>query len=323
MDTPPLVSIGIPTYNRAGSLTRALESVMAQDYPHWEALISDNASSDETEAICQRFCAQDVRIRFIRQPRNSGAHGNFNFVLQESGSKYFLWLADDDWLCPGFLAQCVAALEQDPDCALALGQVNYFQGDQFVYREPPIVLCQKSGSERVLSYYASVTDNGQMYSLMRRSLLTSALMPRNVIGGDWLFIAALVFQGKARTLETTCVNRSLGGTSQNVRNIGLNLNLSRIQTNHPYLCISGFAFQETAWTSPAYASLNGMARPALAVKIVGLIWRRYGFRVYFHAMITAVVALAQHAAPAGLYRRLRVLYRKATLLDHEQPGQKE
>lgn len=313
MDTPPLVSIGIPTYNRAGSLARALESVIAQDYPHWEALISDNASSDETKAVCQRFCAQDARIRCVRQPQNRGAQRNFNFVLQQSSRKYFMWLADDDWLCPGFLAQCVAALEQDADCALALGQVNYFQDDHFVYQEPPIALCQVSGSARVLSYYAHVTENGQMYSLMRRSLLVPALMPRSVIGGDWLFVAALVFQGKARTLETTCVNRSLGGTSQDRHRMAASLGFSPMQANHPYLCLAGFAFQEIAWASPAYASLPRLARLRLAWTSAMLIWRRHGLRFYG-------AALAKSAAPAWLYERLRKAYRKAMRFSPESNG---
>jgi len=313
MNTLPLVSIGIPTYNRAGSLARALESVIAQEYPHWEALVSDNASTDETEAVCRRFCAQDARIRCVRQPGNMGAQRNFNFVLQQSDRKYFLWLADDDWLCPRFLSQCIPALEQDADCALALGQVNYYQGDQFMYREFPIALGQASGSERVLSYYAHVTDNGQMYALMRRSLLAPALMPRSVFGSDWLFVAALVFHGKARTLETTCVNRSLDGTSQDRRRMAVSLGFSPMQTNHPYLCLAGFAFQEIAWASPAYVSLSKMARLRLAWTSAMLIWRRYGFRFYG-------VALAKHAAPAWLYRRLRNAYRKASLFNPESRG---
>lgn len=308
MDTSPLVSIGLPTYNRAKTLQRTLESVAAQDYPHWEVLISDNASSDETEAVCADFCRQDTRIRCIRQPQNIGAQSNFNFVLQHSSGQYFLWLGDDDWLCPEFLSRCVPALEQDPHCALALGRVHYYQGDHLAFTEPETALCQASGSARVLAYYAHVTENGLMYGLMRRSLLTPALMPRNVIGSDWLFVAALVFQGRVRVQEETCVNRSLGGISRDRRRMAVTLGFSPMQANHPYLCIAGFAFQEIAWASPAYAPLNKRARLRLAARCAALIWRRHSFRFYSAALVKRV-------APTGMYNRLRAVYRKAARLD--------
>ncbi len=313
MNTPPLVSIGIPTFNRAGSLARALESVVAQDYSGWEILVSDNASSDETEAVCERFSRQDARIRFVRQPKNMGAQYNFNFVLQQSSRKYFLWLADDDWLCSQFLSRGVDALENDPQCALAVGRVNYFQGNRLAYQEPEIALCQASGSARVLAYYAHVTENGQMYGLMRRSLLAPALLPRNVIGSDWLFVAALLFQGKAADVGATCVNRSLGGTSQDRRRMAVSLGFSRMQASHPYLCIAGFAFQEIAWASPAYTSLGKGARFRLAARSAARVWRRHSFRFY-------AAALARRAAPTGMYSRLRAAYHRAAHLDPKSGG---
>ena len=51
-----LLSIGIPTFNRAETLKQAVESLLAQDYPNIELVISDNASTDDTERVCREFC---------------------------------------------------------------------------------------------------------------------------------------------------------------------------------------------------------------------------------------------------------------------------
>ena len=60
MNGSPLVTVGIPTYNRASALTRALESVLAQDYTNLEVVISDNASTDDT---CPKLSGLDPRIQ--------------------------------------------------------------------------------------------------------------------------------------------------------------------------------------------------------------------------------------------------------------------
>src|SRR5229473_2324672 len=106
MNSAPLVTIGLPTYNRASELKRAVESVLAQDYSNLELVISDNASTDDTQLVCERFCAQDNRIRYIRQPTNRGAAANFHEVLQRAGGEFFMWLGDDDWLDSSYVAQC-------------------------------------------------------------------------------------------------------------------------------------------------------------------------------------------------------------------------
>ncbi len=81
MDSKPLVSIGIPTYNRASVLRRAVESALTQDHTNLELVISDNASTDETEAVCQEFCERDNRVRYIRQKTNRGS--------QQTSLKYY------------------------------------------------------------------------------------------------------------------------------------------------------------------------------------------------------------------------------------------
>jgi len=60
----PRVSIGVPVYNGERYLAQALESIFAQTYQNFELIISDNGSSDGTEAICRGYAAADSRIRY-------------------------------------------------------------------------------------------------------------------------------------------------------------------------------------------------------------------------------------------------------------------
>ncbi len=108
-ETRPLVTIGISTYNRAdGYLKDALASAVAQTYPKVEIVVSDNCSSDGTEALVKSF--SDPRIRYFRQEKNIGANNNFNFCLEQARGEYFLLLHDDDLIDPDFVTACMDAL---------------------------------------------------------------------------------------------------------------------------------------------------------------------------------------------------------------------
>ena len=92
----PKVSIGMPVYNGSPFIREALDSLLNQTFTDFELIISDNASTDETESICREYAAKDPRIRYVRQPENRGALLNFQFVLDEAVGEYFMWAAADD-----------------------------------------------------------------------------------------------------------------------------------------------------------------------------------------------------------------------------------
>lgn len=121
----PTVSIGLPVYNREKFITQAIEALLAQTFTDFELIISDNASTDRTEAICRDYAARDARIRYIRQPVNLGLLGNFNYVKQEAKGKYFMWTASDDLCEPQFVEALVSQLEHDPSLALVMADLKY------------------------------------------------------------------------------------------------------------------------------------------------------------------------------------------------------
>jgi glycosyltransferase involved in cell wall biosynthesis len=109
----PKVSIGMPVYNGEKYIREALGSLLAQTFTDFELIISDNASTDGTEAICREYAARDSRIRYVRQSENRGPAPNFQYVLNEAVGQYFMWAAaDDEWL-PTFVSECRTVLEND------------------------------------------------------------------------------------------------------------------------------------------------------------------------------------------------------------------
>src|SRR4030067_476273 len=92
----PAVSIGVPVYNGELHMRAALEALLAQTFTDFELIISDNASTDNTELICREYAARDTRIYYFRHEKNQGASANFQFVLDQAGGEFFMWAACDD-----------------------------------------------------------------------------------------------------------------------------------------------------------------------------------------------------------------------------------
>jgi glycosyltransferase involved in cell wall biosynthesis len=118
----PRVSIGVPVYNGGIYLRRALDLLAAQTLSDIEIIISDNGSSDDTEAICRDYAAADRRIRYVRQAETSEASVNFMYVLGQARAPYFMWAAHDDAWSVNFVAALYAALEQHPGAVSAQGE---------------------------------------------------------------------------------------------------------------------------------------------------------------------------------------------------------
>ncbi len=273
----PLVSIGIPTFNRVEPLKRAIQSASEQTYAQLEIIIADNCSTDTTQLLCTQLAEQDRRIRYIRHPHNRGAIANFRSVLDAATGDYFMWLGDDDWLELNYVEQCARALAENADYALVAGQVQYALEDGQVSDRIALAIAQESRQQRVLHYYATVGDNGIFYGLMRRSVV-SGLTFQRIMGWDWLLLAAIAFQGKLGSVDSTHITRSYTCVDNPVlgyQRIAQRENLSEFHGCYPHLSIALSAFTDIAYLSPAYGDLAPEERVALAQQVQGLLCQRH------------------------------------------------
>jgi glycosyltransferase involved in cell wall biosynthesis len=128
-DLSALVSIGIPVYNGANSLTLVLDNLLSQSFNRFKILISDNCSEDKTSEICEKFASLDRRVAYYRQPFTSNPTKNFKFVLEKSDTPYFMWAAHDDNRDKNYIEELLYALERNQEAVLAFGDVvQYIDG---------------------------------------------------------------------------------------------------------------------------------------------------------------------------------------------------
>ena len=125
-----LVSIIIPTFNRADLIGDTLDSVAAQTYPHWECVVVDDGSTDETGETVLRWTESDSRFQFHISPdsKPKGANACRNYGLNLSQGSFVNFLDSDDRLVPSKLVEQIAAFDADPTLDLVTSKHQYFGG---------------------------------------------------------------------------------------------------------------------------------------------------------------------------------------------------
>jgi glycosyltransferase involved in cell wall biosynthesis len=195
----PSVSVGLPVRNGARYLGRALDSILSQSLSSFELVISDNASSDDTEDICRDYARRDRRIRYIRQTRNIGGSANFNFVFDQAAAPYFKWAPHDDELAPDYLKSCVEALERAPDAVLCQTGITYIDEEGRAVGTYDSALTGTDSDDPVERFAATVLLPHPAYEVMsvfRRQALLGSLLIGPFHGCDRALVAQMALRGR-------------------------------------------------------------------------------------------------------------------------------
>lgn len=200
----PTVSIGMPVYNGEKYIREALDSLLSQTFADFELVISDNASSDQTQSICEEYAAKDYRVRYVRQRLNIGAGKNFEYVLDHSSGKYFMWAAHDDVWADNWIEALVSEMRAG-DFAVR-GSIRFIRGNNIlVERQPPNY---KKG-DYIRFYLAEETTmnarNFYIYGLFdRKKLLRMDRFPLSYdYYPDFLFTFQMLEKGDLRAVSGT------------------------------------------------------------------------------------------------------------------------
>jgi len=121
----PLVSLLIPTYNRAKWIGQAIESALQQDYPNLEIIINDDCSTDNSDEIIRKY-THDPRIRYLKNEKNLGVIDNFNKLFFElAKGEWVTLLGSDDYLIHSqFISDAVKITDSYENIALVFGKTN-------------------------------------------------------------------------------------------------------------------------------------------------------------------------------------------------------
>ncbi len=213
---PPFVSVGLPIRNAAETVASVVGSVLAQEQGDLELLITDNASTDDTESVCRELARADRRVRYVRQPENIGLLPNFMFALTESRGCYFRWIGDDDWLTTDYLTRCLAALAERPDAVLATTRIEYtgpgvdasavptYDGAGLASTDPVVRL---DAMLKALNSHTFEVD--PLYALLRRDAVVG-IPRRNMYQEDQRYAVQLALAGPWVHVPAVLAGRDVG-----------------------------------------------------------------------------------------------------------------
>lgn len=218
-DKGPLISIGIPTYNRPEGLRLTLERIIGQTYENLEIIISDNCSPGrDTHGIVLEYMKIDTRIKYYRQDKNIGASANFQFVSDKATGEYFMWAADDDYFEHNDLVEKL--LSACTDNILAFPDFNFISGNNNVnYKalfnifglcktdyDYIIALCQYGYGHPIYGLYNlnKFRENGLLFEF------DNDLEYYN----EGTFLHKLFLKGKVKFVPEVCINYDYAGGSR-------------------------------------------------------------------------------------------------------------
>ena len=190
--------MGLAVYNGENFLADALRSLVEQDYRDMEIIIGDNASTDDTLAICERFAALDARIRIVRSDENRGLSWNHNRLVPEARGEYFKWAAHDDRYLPSFVSSCVDVLDRHRDVVLCYTNTVDIDGDDEFMKAWPAT--NRASSTDPVTRFRDVLMNERqcfpIYGVMRTEAVRSTVLMANYAGSDHPLLAELALRGR-------------------------------------------------------------------------------------------------------------------------------
>lgn len=205
----PLVSIGVPVYNSARHLREALDSLLNQTLADFELIISDNASTDDTRAICEEYVKRDARIRCIRQARNIGAPRNWNFVVHEARGEFFKWASGNDYCAPTMLERCIEAMRHEPTVVLCYGRTQLIDesAKPIGLYEKDIAVPDIRASDRFERVRRELSMNNAQQGVIRSAVLRRTGLDRPYPNGDMALMAELALYGRFLLLPDVLLYR--------------------------------------------------------------------------------------------------------------------
>jgi glycosyltransferase involved in cell wall biosynthesis len=202
LNAEPLVTIGLPVYNGQTYLREAIDCVLAQTHRDFALVISDNASTDDTERICRAYQDSDPRVRYHRHAQNRGASWNFNHCLDVATTRYFKWACYDDRIEPRMLERCVAVLEQEPRAVLAYPRTRIIDshGETIGLWSDNLDLTSSKPHLRLRQYLRNRSRNEAQYGLWRRANLAMSGKMGSIPYSDQVLMAEMALRGEFREI---------------------------------------------------------------------------------------------------------------------------
>lgn len=217
MTTSPRVVLGMPAYNRADVLPRALELLLSQTYADFAVVIVDDKPTADVRAIVESFAAHDARVVYEPNHVRLGMIGNWRHAFDRAcalfpASEYFAWVSDHDMWHPRWLELLVAELDRNPQAVLAYPLI------QRVYREHRRLVTRRfetrglaSPLQRVRAAQTRMAAGNCIYGLFRTRILAQAGVFRPVLAPDRQVIVECLALGECLQVPEILWHREVAG----------------------------------------------------------------------------------------------------------------
>jgi glycosyltransferase involved in cell wall biosynthesis len=193
----PSVSVCLPVYNGETYVGEAIGSICEQTFEDIEVIISDNASTDGTQALCREAATHDSRVRYFRGDTNRGLAWNWNRAFELATGRYVVWIGHDDLMAPDYIRQCVEGIQQDTDTLLCFTNANYIDGEGSVMQrvDPPNPGAAETPSER---FHCILYDGNcnPIFGLMNTQFLKQTRLHAGYADSDRVLLAEMGFRGR-------------------------------------------------------------------------------------------------------------------------------
>jgi len=281
------VSVAIPAYNQAHFIRQALDSVLAQDYPNLEVIVSDNASTDNTTEVVQPYLS-DSRVRYYRNPVNLGMIGNFKKVLYEhSTGELAQHLDGDDYLTdPHYISEAVEMIERH-GLIMVFGRTrSFYESDRTLVSDKvnsdlPAVM---EGNWLFLNYYRGYSLTSLSVVHDRKRAMEVGFYDYNIRSTDWENLLKLIIGRKVGF-----INRFVGVWRRHGSSVTFKQDLDVDLQNLAYI------------DSPYRYALSINAFPPETLQR----WRRRMLKRYFVQILVRALLMRNRAHEQGIIDYLK------------------
>ena len=214
------IDIGLPVFNGADTVARAIESVRAQTHREFRLLVSDNSSTDDTRAVVERHAAEDSRVVLISQPSNVGPYENFASLIHRAEAPYFAFVAADDWWSPSFLEATLVALVDDPEATCCVPRTAFYDiaGTRLHVTPSTYSLTDPKPTDRVRRFLVHPSDCSRFYGLHRREAFAAAFDGEALFhAGDWYIVLLELMAGTHLEVPHVLLHRQAANDEKYVR----------------------------------------------------------------------------------------------------------
>jgi glycosyltransferase involved in cell wall biosynthesis len=312
----PLVSILVPAYNAGRYLREFCESVRAQTYPHFEVLVANDGSTDDTASVLFPFL-KDERFRLLGWEQNRGLNRAWATLCSLAGGEYWCSPGADDVLYPSYLERRVATLEANPQAVLAHGPVELIneRGAAARHGPLPLTLPPELGTPRSVTMLLQHNVIAQPSALVRTSV-TRQVLPFFccdwVFSPDWYFWLLHAATGFDLLWEPTVL------VKYRVHSASLSVaaekdSIRRAEITLAPLCALSTAARFSSWAAEAWIRWRSTLYQrwllrALKLQLRGGAkkeWLRLGAAAFYgnnRSHVSLAVELCRHAPGIGLTR---------------------